>query len=136
MRQSALQEYLQTLCKNYYLAREEMKRLEEVKDADVIKDWENKYGFWNERVCYAKNEIEEVIKLFVDCKMTFHITTEKEIFALLSFFYNRKIQMYPIINVFQNSPKDLDTDMFEEFLQAYKVQSDEKMQEMYEKYVV
>lgn len=112
-----LQSYFKSLCKSYYIAYKQVKRLE--KEAD----WKNveKYNFWKQMLQKCTEERDFLINEMKDSNIQIIVTTIEEIFTLLEFYTNESFHVYNIINVDEYALKAFpkEEELYEEFLNAY-----------------
>lgn len=112
-----LQSYFKSICKSYYIAYEQVKRLE--KEAK----WENveKYIFWKQRLQKCTEERDNLIKEMKSNNINIIVTEKEEVFTLLEFYIKESIHVYNIINVDEEALKAFpkEDELCNEFLNTY-----------------
>lgn len=126
MSQYELQSYFKSLCNSFYIAYDQVKRLEKEKRENdtkykeigaIVDKWQN--HMWN-----VYEEIEEVIYEIYDNKFTVIVTTKAELYVLMNFYasWDHPVKKYPIVNMNEEYRKEfpIGEQICEDFLYAYE----------------
>lgn len=161
MEQYELQSYFKSLCNSFYIAYRQAKRLEK-EEQEILatsqkkglqkaiqkelkqksEEWHARDRYWGERRYETSKQIKATIERIAKCNYSIIVTSEEEIYALMSFYNSNPAGKYPIINQEEQYMKIFPTGkkVCEDFLMAYRFDiisiDDEnlKMPEVYDLY--
>lgn len=155
MDQYTLQSYFKSVCNSFYIAYEQVKRLEKLEDELestcpgeelelAKKEYDEKYKelqdpkwLWNELLWKtAGRSITILLKQIKEEDFSVIVTSKEEIIALMAFFRGISVEEYRIINTDEQCLKSFPTGekMYEEFFSAYCLCDNEKMEKVIKKY--
>lgn len=173
MNQYDLQSYFKSLCNSFYIAYEQVKRLEkeeskyitykysleELQQREQLEDKKREYdreieelnkireklngirSYWVDNMWQDFEAIKSVLYTIQGYGFSIIITTKAEIYALIRFFYGRKVKQYPIINIEKEYRKAFSDgeELYDDFIFAYEEALDKNgvpdtMNLLYDKY--
>lgn len=131
MSQYDLQSYFKSLCNSFYIAYEQVKRLE--KEEEGLKAEEQEYGrkfrelskirnYWEDNMYQDYEAIKSVLYTMKENGFLIIVTTKAEIYALIKYYSCYKVKYFPIINMDEKYMQAFPTgeELYDDFLSAYK----------------
>lgn len=141
MNQYALQSYFENICKVFYVAYKEVRRLEKEEEDKQFcerkcEEHNIQKRYWKSKCNDLLVQINSIATASIESHMTFIITTKEEIYSLLAFFKHYSLRKNPIINTGEDYLKSFPKgeQMYKEFLKAYMSNNAEEMDELYHMY--
>lgn len=126
MNQYDLQSYFKSLCNSFYIAYDQVKRLEReresLEDSSTKHKLEEVITYWLNNMETNYEGIKSVLYTIKDNNFSVIVTTKEEIYALIRFYHSHLVKDYPIVNIEEEYREVFPSgeEMYDDFIFAYE----------------